>query len=335
MLGLLLVAGVLGAIYFIYAAATGGEDIGEPTARVEVVKGDTLSSVAEKLERAGVIESALMFKMEARVGGYEDTQIMTGEYTFKRGEDTGKILAKLTAGEAAPILVITIPEGLNLGQTAREVARQSDVSTAQFEEAARRTDYGYGFLENPEIESTEGFLFPKQYEFEEEVTAPQMVTRMLEQYLLETQTLDISGAKERLNLTEYELVTVASLIEKEADNPEERPLVASVIYNRLRRDMPLQIDATVLYALDRPKEELSLADLKVDSPYNTYENPGLPPGPICSPSRQSLEAAINPAETDYLYYVLKANGEEHFFTRRYSEFLKMKQKRDASITVRR
>ena len=182
MLGLLLVAGVLGAIYFIYAAATGGEDIGEPTARVEVVKGDTLSSVAEKLERAGVIESALMFKMEARVGGYEDTQIMTGEYTFKRGEDTGKILAKLTAGEAAPILVITIPEGLNLGQTAREVARQSDVSTAQCGVAARRTDYGYGFLENGEIESTEGFLFPKQYDLEEEeVTVPQMVTRRVEQ----------------------------------------------------------------------------------------------------------------------------------------------------------
>jgi UPF0755 protein len=152
------------------------------------------------------------------------------------------------------------------------------------------------------------------------------VTRMLEQYLLETQTLDISSAKERFNLTEYELLTVASLIEKEASNPEERPLVASVIYNRIRQDMPLQIDATVQYALERPKEELSLADLKVDSPYNTYKNIGLPPGPICSPGRQSLEAAINPAQTDHLYYVLKPNGEEHFFTSSYEKFLKMKQK---------
>ena len=99
--------------------------------------------------------------------------------------------------------------------------------------------------------------------------------------------------------------------------------------------MPLQIDATVLYALDRPKEELSLADLKIDSPYNTYENAGLPPGPICSPSRQSLEAAINPAETDYLYYVLKANGEEHFFTSNYNEFLEWKQKRNRTITKTR
>jgi UPF0755 protein len=327
-LGLLFVVGVLGVVYLIYATATGGGGEQEPPVRaeVEVVKGDTLSSVAEKLEQAGIIESAFLFKMEARVGGHEDTEIKTGEYTFKRGEDGGNILAKLTAGEAAPTVAITVPEGLNLEQTAQQVARQSKVSSAQFEKAARRTDYGYGFLEDPAIKSTEGFLFPKRYEFEEGTTAEQMVSRMLEQYLLETQTLDISGAKERLNLTEYELVTVASLIEKEASSPEERPLVASVIYNRLREGMPLQIDATVVYALDHPKEELSLSDLKVDSPYNTYENTGLPPGPICSPGRQSLEAAINPAQTDYLYYVLKSNGEEHSFTTNYNDFLQAKAK---------
>jgi UPF0755 protein len=334
-LGFLLVVGVLAAIYVIYAVAGGGgSEQEEPVgpAKIEVVKGDTLSSVAEKLERAGVIDSAFMFKVEARLEGY-GTEIKTGEYTFARGENSREILEKLTAGEAIPILAVTIPEGLTLEQTAQEIARQSDIPAAKFEEAARRTDYGYGFLENPEIETTEGFLFPKQYEFEEGTTASQMVIRMLEQYLLETQTLDISGAKERLNLTEYELVTVASLIEKEAASPEERPLVASVIYNRIRKDMPLQIDATIHYALGHPKEELSLADLKLDSPYNTYENTGLPPSPICSPSRQSLEAAMNPAETDYLYYVLKANGEEHFFTSNYDEFLKWKQKRDASMTV--
>jgi UPF0755 protein len=322
-LGLLLVAAVLGAIYVVYAAVTGGES--EPTgpARIEVVKGDTLSSVAEKLEQAGVIPSAFMFKMEARVGGY-GTEIKTGEYTFARGAESEMILEKLTAGDAAPTLAITIPEGLSLEETAQEVAGQSGVSAAEFEEAARRTDYGYGFLEDPAIKTTEGFLFPKQYEFEKGTKAPQMVTRMLEQYLMETQTLDISSAKERLNMSEYELVIVASLIEKEAARSEERPLVASVIYNRIRKDMPLQIDASVHYALDKQGEELSLADLKVNSPYNTYENTGLPPGPICSPSRDSLEAAMNPAETDYLYYVLKANGDEHVFTSNYKAFLEAK-----------
>ena len=322
--GLLLVVVALGAACLVYAALTGGGESEPPgPARIDVVKGDTLSSVAEKLERAGVIPSAFMFKMEARAGGY-GTEIKIGEYTFARGVESEEILQKLTAGEVVPTQAITVPEGLSLEETAREVAGQSGVSAAEFEEAARQTDYGYGFLEDPEIKSTEGFLFPKQYEFEEGTRAPQMVTRMLEQYLMETQTMDVSSAKERLNLTEYELVTVASLIEKEAARPEERPLVASVIYNRIRRDMPLQIDASIHYALDKQGEQLSLTDLKVNSPYNTYENPGLPPGPICSPGRESLQAALNPADTGYLYYVLKANGEEHFFTSNYREFLDAK-----------
>ena len=322
-LGLLLVAGVLGAVYFIYATATGGEQTPDGPVKVEVVKGDTLESVDGKLEEAEIIDSAFMFETEARLEGYS-TDIKTGEYTLTPGADSDEILEKLTAGAVVPTIAITIPEGLTLRETAQEVAEQSGVSVAEFEAAARKTDYGYAFLEDPEIETTEGFLFPAKYEFERGVTASQIVSRLLEQYLLETQTLDIAGAKERLNLTEYELVTVASLIEREAASAEERPLVASVIYNRLSAEMPLQIDASIHYALDKPKEELSLADLKIDSPYNTYEHTGLPPGPICSPSRQSLEAALEPADTDYLYYVLKANGEEHFFTENYGEFLQAK-----------
>jgi UPF0755 protein len=323
----------LGVVYFIYAFATGGQQEQAPDGpvKVEVVKGDTLESVSRKLEEAGVIDSAFMFETEARMEGYS-TEIIAGEYTFTPGADSDQILKKLTAGAVVPTIAITIPEGLTLRETAREVAEQSDVSAVAFEAAARKTDYGYAFLEDPAIETTEGFLFPAKYEFERSVTASQIVNRLLEQYLLETQTLDIAGAKERLNLTEYELVTVASLIEREAASAEERPLVASVIYNRLNAEMPLQIDASIHYALDKPKEELSLADLKIDSPYNTYEHTGLPPGPICSPSRQSLEAAIEPADTDYLYYVLKANGEEHFFTDNYDEFLKAKQERDTSLT---
>jgi UPF0755 protein len=326
LLGALLVACALGAVYLIYASATGGEAgraASEGPAKVEVVKGDTLDTVAGKLEEAGVIDSAFMFKLEARMEGHS-TQIKTGVFSFERGEDSDRILEKLTAGEAAPTIAITIPEGLTLEQTAGEVARQSDVGAAAFERAARQTDYGYAFLEDPKIQTTEGYLFPSRYDFEEGTTARQVVNRLLGQYLLETQDMDISGAKQRLNLTEYELLTVASLIEKEAASDEERPLVASVIYNRIRQDMPLQIDASIHYALKKPKEELSLADLEVDSPYNTYENRGLPPGPICSPSRESMQAAIAPAQTNYLYYVLKADGEAHFFTDDYDEFLAAK-----------
>jgi len=324
-LGVLLVLAVLVAIFVIYSAATGGEPATDGSARIEVVKGDTLSDVAAKLEAAGVIKSAFVFELQARYEGY-GTELKTGRYTFEAGQDTVEILDKLTAGEAVPTTMVTIPEGLTIEESARAVARDTSVSTSEFEKAARRTDYGYAFLENPRIKTTEGYLFPARYDFEKGVKARQIVDRLLGQYLLETQDLEIAEAKERLDLEEYQIVTVASLIEKEAATPKEKPLIASVIYNRMRKDMPLQIDATVQYALERPKANLSLADLKIDSPYNTYKRKGLPPGPICNPSRESIRAALNPADTNYLYYVLEGDGREHFFTNDYDEFLRAKAK---------
>ena len=324
-LGVVLVLGILGVIFIIYSAATGGEDGSKEAARVQVVKGDTLSDVAAKLEEAGAIESAFVFELQARYEGY-GTEIKTGQYTFRPGQTSGEILHELTVGQPAPTITVTIPEGLTIEETAGTVAADSSVTAPAFEEAARRTDYGYAFLDDPDVKTTEGYLFPAKYDFEKGVTARQIVDRLLEQYLLETQEIDFAEAKERLGLTEDQVVTVASLIEKEAASPEEKPLIASVIYNRMRKDTPLQIDATIQYALKRPKANLSLADLKVDSPYNTYENKGLPPGPICSPGKESLQAALNPASTNYLYYVLQANGEEHFFTKSYEDFLREKER---------
>ena len=325
-LGVLLVLAVLVAVYLIYSAATqpeSGQARGGPI-KVEVVRGDTLSDVAMKLEAAGVIKSALVFKLQARYEGY-GTEIRTGRYTFEPGQESDVIFRKLAAGKAAPTIAVTIPEGLTIGETARTVAANTPVSVGKFEEAARRTDYGYAFLDHPGIETTEGYLFPARYDFEEGVTAGQIVDRLLGQYLLETEGLDLGSAKDRLDLSEHQLVTVASLIEKEAATPEEKALVASVIYNRMHGNMPLQIDATIQYALEKPKANLSLSDLRVDSPYNTYQNKGLPPGPICSPSRESLEAALNPEQTNYLYYVLEANGHKHFFTSDYHDFLRAKE----------
>jgi UPF0755 protein len=324
-LGVLLVLGVLGAIFVIYSAATGGEDGTRESARVQVIKGDTLSDVAAKLEEAGVIKSAFVFELQARYEGY-GTQIKTGRYAFESGQDSGEILHKLTVGQAAPTFTVTIPEGLTIKETAGTVAAGSNVPAPEFDEAARRTDYGYAFLDNSEVKTTEGYLFPAKYDFERSFTARQIVDRLLQQYLLETQDLDFAEAKERLDLTENQVVIVASLVEKEAASHEEKPRIASVIYNHMRKDTPLQIDATIQYALKRPKANLSLADLKVDSPYNTYENKGLPPGPICSPGRESLLAALNPANTNYLYYVLEANAEKHFFTKSYDDFLRAKAK---------
>ena len=314
-------------LYLLASAASGGRGDDTPVT-VVVEEGDTLSAVADKLEKTGVISSSTLFKLKTRIEG-GDTKIKPGEYQIKPGEDDDKILEILSAGST---FALTIPEGLTLKQTAQKVEGASGVPAAEFEEAAKRTDYGYAFLDDPAIETTEGFLFPKKYELQEGADASHIVDRLLKQYSIETQDLDFAGAQKQFGLTEYELITVASLIEKEAANPEERPLVASVIYNRIRAGMPLQIDATIQYALGEPKEKITLDDLKVESPYNTYANPGLPPGPIASPSRESIEAALKPAKTNYLYYVLEADGKEHFFTDDYDEFLDAKQKRGDTIT---
>jgi UPF0755 protein len=320
-----LVLMVLLLLVFLYLLASAAPDGGEEDTPVTVVveEGDTLSAAAGKLEETGVISSSTLFKLKARIEG-GDTKIKPGEYRIKPGEDDDKILEILSTGST---FTLTIPEGLTLKQTAQKVEEESGVPAAEFEEAAKKTDYGYAFLDDPAVETTEGFLFPKKYELEEGADASHIIDRLLNQYSIETQDLDFARAQKQFGLTEYELVTVASLIEKEAANPEERPLVASVIYNRIRVGMPLQVDATIQYALDEPKEKITLDDLKVESPYNTYTNRGLPPGPISSPSRESIEAALNPTKTNYLYYVLEADGKEHFFTDDYDEFLEAKEAR--------
>lgn len=322
-LAVLLLLVVLYGIYLLAGAVFGG---GEEPVTVVVEKGDTLSIVADKLKEAGVIRSSTLFKIETRLEG-EDTEIKAGEYRFVPGEGRDEILKTLSSGDSVSTFTITIPEGLTLEQTASTVEEQSGIPAEEFEAAAEKTDYGFPFLSDPAVKNTEGFLFPKQYEFEKDADAEQIVKRLLEQYVLETKDLDFATAENRLNLTEYELITTASLIEKESANPEERPIIASVIYNRIHRGMPLQVDATIQYVLGKPKEDLDLADLEVDSPYNTYENRGLPPGPIASPSRESIQAALQPAETDYLYYVLEADGKKHFFTDDYDEFLEAKDER--------
>ena len=318
---LLLLLGVPLGAYLITGAGLRAEDA---PVTVAVEQGDTLSSVASKLEEAGVVRSSLLFELKARYDGW-DKEIKPGEYRFTPGEEREEIMRTLASGDSISAFTITIPEGLTLEQTARVVEEESGVPAEEFEGAAKRTDYGYAFLEDSAIETTEGFLFPKKYEFEGETSAEQIVDRLLEQYLIETRELDFEAAQRRFNLTEYELVTVASLVEKESANPEERSVIAGVIYNRIRSGMPLQVDATVQYVLGKPKEDLSFNDLEVESPYNTYKNRGLPPGPIANPSRESIHAALEPAETNYLYYVLEADGKEHFFTDDYDEFLEAKE----------
>jgi UPF0755 protein len=314
---------VLAGGLFAYRALFAGSTASAPVA-ITVEEGESLSSVARKLDGSGAIGNATVFELRARLRGL-GTEIKPGEYRIRPGESGGEILTALTRGGAGAANEVSIPEGLTLDQTAARVAASSGVSEAEFSRAARKTGYGYDFLRGRQVRGTEGFLFPKKYEFSEGAPAGEMVSRMLDQYRAETRSLRFGQAPGQPRLTEYEVVTVASLIEREAAGDGERRIIASVIYNRLRDGMPLQIDATVQYALGAPKENLSLRDLKVDSPYNTYERKGLPPGPIASPGLASIRAALNPADTEYRYYVLDRDGEKHTFTQGYKEFLKAKK----------
>jgi len=294
---------------------------GESPLRVNIDEGDSAALIAEKLHREGVITSATIFRALAWLQGRQGN-FRAGSYTFYTGMRYGEVFAMLEAGPQYQVR-LTIPEGLTVSQTAERVAGAMDVSVEDFLRAAAEGGYEVP-LPTPEGESSlEGFLFPKTYDFAADTQAREVIETLLAQFKAETSGLDW-GRAEELGVTPYKAVIVASLIEREVVLDDERPLVAAVVYNRLRRDMLLQIDAAVQYALPEWKKVLTYEDLKVPSPYNTYLSKGLPPTPICSPGLASIKAALEPADVDYLFYVATGDG-GHFFTADYDEFLRVKK----------
>ncbi|MDD5448278.1 MAG: endolytic transglycosylase MltG [Actinomycetota bacterium] len=230
--------------------------------------------------------------------------------------------------ESAASYKVVIPEGFTMKEIAERVAEStgSRISEGEFMDAAKRVAQEtrkYWFLADAKG-NLEGFLFPKTYEFDSQTSAKEAVRIMVEQFAKETSSLDWSRANAN-GISPYEAVIIASMVEKEAKLPEERPVIASVILNRLKLGMKLQIDATVQYALEERKSALSRQDLEIDSPFNTYKVKGLPPAPISNPGIDSIRAALYPAETDYLYYVLTSPDGKHSFTRDYQEFQRFKK----------
>lgn len=223
---------------------------------------------------------------------------------------------------------VVIPEGFTMKEVAKRVAKSTGgrIDEDEFMDATRRfarQTGKYWFLADAKG-NLEGFLFPKTYEFDSHTSAEEAVQVMVEQFAKETSSLDWSRANAN-GVSPYQAVIIASMVEKEAKLPEERPIIASVIYNRLKLGMNLQIDATIQYALKERKSALSRQDLEIDSPYNTYKFKGLPPTPIANPGLDSVRAALYPAQTDYLYYVLTSSEGRHSFTRDYDEFQRFKK----------
>lgn len=276
-------------------------------AQVTIAEGSGAQQVGQSLKDAGIVASVGDFTKKVSSSGLESS-LMSGVYTFTGGMSLDEVLATLKAGPTAQASLV-IPEGYTIAKTAAKVAQTygGAISEEDFTAAAHNASAyagAYPFVEDAYDNSLEGFLFPKTYKLIEGATADTVVRQMLDQYKVEVASLDYTYAQDQ-GLSAYDVLKMASVVEKEAA-PDNRPAVASVFYNRLAIDMALQSDATTAYAIGGdPKPE----DLKIEGPYNTYLNKGLPAGPICSPGLSCLQAVCAPDKTNYYYfYFAEQNG---------------------------
>ena len=290
-----------------------------PEVRITVEQGMSTADIGALLEREGVIASASIFKYYARLTGL--ASIEAGNYTLEKKSDLGQVSKALEAGAAkAEEERFTVPEGLTLGEVAKVIGQMPGRSAEKFMEVANsgtiRSQY-----QPAGVNSLEGLILPETYFITKGADEAEILRKMVDAFDQLATQINLPGAAAKFKITPYQAVIVASLVEREARVDEDRGKVARVIYNRLAEPMPLQIDATVLYALGLPAQEsVSFKDREVNSPYNTYRIPGLPPGPIASPGRKSLEATANPTPGNWLYYVLTDPTGKHTFTNDYREF---------------
>lgn len=291
---------------------------------VEIPQGSGTTQIADILKDNDLINNTFVFRIKARLGGL-DGKFKAGTYRFSPAMDMKKIMAVIVKGESVG-QTFQIIEGLTVKQIAESLDKQGIVKAKDFLSEAQNGNFDYPFMKYlPKGPNRlEGFLCPNQYEAPLNASAHQVIDIMLKQFNKVFPESDYSKAK-TLGYDVYDVVTVASLIEREVREDQERPLVASVVYNRLAKGMKLEFCSTVQYILGKPQAILSIADTKIESPYNTYLHDGLPPGPICSPGEAAIKAALNPADTDYIYFVLKSgDATTHNFSSSYAQFLKDK-----------
>lgn len=288
----------------------------------EVTPGAPASQIARDLADAGVVSSAAAFDRAVRDAAASD-RLQAGTYDLETGMDPEVVLALLLAGPPRDDYLLTVVEGLTAAQVLDSINRQTGITLADLTAALLDGSVTSGLLTEPadDIRDWEGLLFPDTYEFEGDATAADILGLMATTGANRVGELDWTTLAAR-GLSPYEGLIIASLIEREALLDADRALVASVILNRLELGMNLQFDSTVVYALGGlPDGGLSLADLEVDSPYNTYRYPGLPPTPISGVGQASLAAAAAPAETDFLYFMTRDDTGKLHFTADFDEFL--------------
>ena len=321
---LVLIALVVAVPVFIWLRSIGLAEASDPRGRttVAIPNGVGVDEIGQILEDEGIIDSALGFRIAVYLeGGGEDIQ--AGEYTLARGLSAKDALAALGGGPKEPRVVsVTFPEGSWLTDFAEVVGAETAIDGDRFLDVVQN-----GKVDSPfrpkDVDTMEGLLFPSTYEVGKKDTARSLAQRLADEFVNQTTDLDFGRAKET-GISPYEAVIIASMIEAESRIDSERPKIARVIYNRLNQGIPLGIDATILYGLGKESGELTSDELQVDSPYNTRKVTGLPPTPIGAPGLASLEAALDPADGDWLYYVLNDCKGNHAFSETYEEFLENK-----------
>lgn len=292
----------------------------------EIKEGTALKEIASLLEEKGIIDNAFLFRLFVEQRGKEKS-LIPGIYTIETNSEYEKVLDKIAAGTPVVTYKFIIPEGYTVKQIIESVAQEIPfIEYKDLEEAVDIGNYSYDYLKD--AESLEGFLFPKTYEITIDYSARDIIEMMLAQYQFETGSLDYSFSEDK-GFTRYDILKIASMIEREAYVPEERALISAVIHNRLDINMALGIDATLCYFLDKWDGNLTETDLEIDTEYNTRLYTGLPPTPICNPGLASIEAALNPADVDFLYYVVDDPVRHtHHFSIDYEEHTRVQNNTD-------
>ncbi|MDD6213745.1 MAG: endolytic transglycosylase MltG [Firmicutes bacterium] len=289
---------------------------------IHIADGSSTSQIAANLKENKVIGSKIWFMLKLTVSPYRG-KLKFGKFDIAKGDSTDKVIETLaTKGAKKDTYTLTIPEGYSVEQICDKVASTGHCSKAEFEQSLKK-NYNYPFLQSvPNSKDIkyrlQGFLYPSTYEFYNDATAETIITTMLDEFSKQISRLNIPDSKI------YETVTKASMIEREAKIASERRTIAGVIENRLSRNMPLQIDATVAYAISGGLYNITRVyykDLENSSKYNTYKYKGLPAGPICNPRADTISAAANPQKHNYLYYHTDTSKKDgsHIFTETYQE----------------
>ena len=286
-----------------------------PDVRVTIRKGSSFREAAESLSTHGMVRSSRLFSIYAKLRGRSRT-LRWGTYVLRPGSSWEQTLDALRLGRGV-IHVVTIPEGLSIADIEPILMDSLELTKDSLDAAVTDTSLLHR-LDVP-TRSLEGYLFPDTYTFPDKITARDAVRMMVDRFEHEWKPEWTEQAR-AMKLTRHDIVTLASIVEREVRKDEERPVVAAVYLNRLKIGMPMMADPTVTYALGKKPGRVTLKDLRVKSPYNTYLRPGLPPGPIASPGAASMRASLNPAKVPYKFFVAAPDG-HHEFRRTYAEHL--------------